>query len=1004
MGKPLTIAVALGSVPFTPDVLAGTVALGGSESSTIGLARALVTRGHRVHIFAQQLDPACIGADQGGVTWRPIDALPRWAEAEEPDVFIAVRAFQLFMGGRVPAALRVLWTHDLLVPDLVPHVMTAARQVDAVAYVSAYHRQQWEGLAPQLAPLGWTTTNGFDPSIVPSGTVRDLRRLIYCSRPERGLAPLLAMWPSLRAAEPDVTLALCRYGSWDAASAAYCAQMDAEVARLQETVGGIEWLGELAKPALYHELARATALWYPGVADFAETSCIAAIEAQACGALVIASRKGALPETAAPADGIGDLLEGDASTAEYQAEAVARVRYRLAQATAQTPDYRALQAAGRRHAATYAFDRVAAQWDAQIEAWFAARAQPTIRIVRQLVREDDFVAAAALATTVVRDTHASEQDQHEAARVLEQAEDVIRGRECTPEHYGQFAMDALEEARLSARHRVTAQLLVDAGVRRVLDVACGNGACALVLAQAHPDVEVVGLDVSAQNIARARAAAVALGLQDRVTFHELSVIDLATQRPTEAWYGFAARQPLFDGLVVGEFLEHVAEATGLLEELQLAVAHRGCVVVTVPHGPWGELAPRTVERHQGHVHRFSASDLDAIFGAQLGYVRQYLPAGHTPRGSFVGNWIVRYTAAVDGPRLGHRDLATRLRRTRPFQRLSVAIIAHNAAQDLARCLESVWSIADEIVVGDTGSTDETAAIARQFGATVLALPTVEAFDDGFAGARNAVLDAASGEWILSIDADEQLIGGHELRKYLESGPQHQLVFAQRHLTLDLALPPDPQPRVFRRLPAYRWYGCIHEQPGHGDANTEIQPSLGVEEVSLAHFGYLVEDQRRAKSLRRNAPLLRRDRVRNPTRRLGAALLLRDEVTLAELAREAAGGRITPEAADGYRRALALWDATCADPRDRLHQIVRPVYELALARLGEGFEVEWVLVGAPARRGGLEGVTTRPARIRVRTADELWRLIEHDFAEVRAKMTPPVLDTAPVVPTRVRGAA
>jgi len=82
--------------------------------------------------------------------------------------------------------------------------------------------------------------------------------------------------------------------------------------------------------------------------------------------------------------------------------------------------------------------------------------------------------------------------------------------------------------------------------------------------------------------------------------------------------------------------------------------------------------------------------------------------------------------------------------------LSVVMIVKNEAHCLAECLESIRSIADEIVIGDTGSTDETVAVARGHGARILA---VEWHND-FSEARNEVLKAATADWLLHLDADE----------------------------------------------------------------------------------------------------------------------------------------------------------------------------------------------------------------------------------------------------------
>jgi len=82
-------------------------------------------------------------------------------------------------------------------------------------------------------------------------------------------------------------------------------------------------------------------------------------------------------------------------------------------------------------------------------------------------------------------------------------------------------------------------------------------------------------------------------------------------------------------------------------------------------------------------------------------------------------------------------------------KITAILITKNAEATIRRCIESVgW--ADEIVVVDSGSTDDTQAICRELGAKV----TVTDDWPGFGPQKNRALDAASGDWVLSIDADE----------------------------------------------------------------------------------------------------------------------------------------------------------------------------------------------------------------------------------------------------------
>jgi glycosyltransferase involved in cell wall biosynthesis len=83
-------------------------------------------------------------------------------------------------------------------------------------------------------------------------------------------------------------------------------------------------------------------------------------------------------------------------------------------------------------------------------------------------------------------------------------------------------------------------------------------------------------------------------------------------------------------------------------------------------------------------------------------------------------------------------------------RLTACLIVKNEARCLARCLKSMIGLADETIVVDTGSTDRTVAIAKDYGARVESF----AWCDDFSAARNHALSFATGEWVLSVDADE----------------------------------------------------------------------------------------------------------------------------------------------------------------------------------------------------------------------------------------------------------
>src|ERR1700687_4386144 len=96
--------------------------------------------------------------------------------------------------------------------------------------------------------------------------------------------------------------------------------------------------------------------------------------------------------------------------------------------------------------------------------------------------------------------------------------------------------------------------------------------------------------------------------------------------------------------------------------------------------------------------------------------------------------------------------------------LSVAIITVNEEANLSRTLASVMPLVaegkGEIIVVDSGSTDRTVEIAKSFGAKIF----VESWK-GFAAQKNSAIDKATGDWILSLDADEEV--DKDLQDFIE---------------------------------------------------------------------------------------------------------------------------------------------------------------------------------------------------------------------------------------------
>jgi len=145
-------------------------------------------------------------------------------------------------------------------------------------------------------------------------------------------------------------------------------------------------------------------------------------------------------------------------------------------------------------------------------------------------------------------------------------------------------------------------------------------------------------------------------------------------------------------------------------------------------------------------------------------------------------------------------------------RLSACIITFNEERNLARALESIQGIADEIVVVDCGSRDRTGEIAREHGARVI----TNAWTN-FAEQKNIAAAVANNDWILSLDADEEL--SRELRgsmlAWKHKEPEFAVYeFARRAWYVGGWINhsgwyPDRQRRLYRRDVA-RFLGIVHE--------------------------------------------------------------------------------------------------------------------------------------------------------------------------------------------------
>lgn len=170
-------------------------------------------------------------------------------------------------------------------------------------------------------------------------------------------------------------------------------------------------------------------------------------------------------------------------------------------------------------------------------------------------------------------------------------------------------------------------------------------------------------------------------------------------------------------------------------------------------------------------------------------------------------------------------------------RLSVTVVTWNEESRLRACLESAaW--ADEIVVVDAESTDKTVAVAREFTDRIWVRPW-----PGFVAQKNFAVEQAAGDWVLSLDADEQITP--ELRRRVTQilaadGPGDGYSLPRRNIFWGAwvrhgGLYPDYQLRLFRRAAGRFAEDAVHE-------SVEVRGRVETLAEALDHRSYRdVED-------------------------------------------------------------------------------------------------------------------------------------------------------------------
>jgi GT2 family glycosyltransferase/ubiquinone/menaquinone biosynthesis C-methylase UbiE/Tfp pilus assembly protein PilF len=398
--------------------------------------------------------------------------------------------------------------------------------------------------------------------------------------------------------------------------------------------------------------------------------------------------------------------------------------------------------------------------------------------------------------------------------------------------------------------------------KHVLDIGCGAGALGLELKN-RQETEVVGIEIN-KDIAK-----IAANNLDNVIVADVEFLNL---QYTEQY---------FDVIILGDVLEHLKEPWLVLEKIKKYLAKDGLIIASIPNINHISIIIRLLYGD------FSYEDAGLLDKTHLRF--------------FTKNTILRMFEKcelnilnIEGITVDNQyyskmlkiisDIAKQLnisdnyykegtvyqyivtakkRNLSKISTLSLCLITKDEEKNIARCINSVKDIVDEIVVVDTGSKDKTVEIAESFGAKIIHAK----WEDDFSKARNIAIENAKSDWILFLDADEEIkkedVG--KIRPLLNDDTIEAYILKFVSFlgtnTNNKSTEENYNFRLFRNNGRLRYIYPIHENLRNVEKG-EV-PVYKKADVTILHYGYLLETIIGKKKSQRNISIISRYLLEHP---------------------------------------------------------------------------------------------------------------------------------------------
>jgi len=979
-------------MPFNGETIKGS-SLGGSETAAYYMAKELAKRGHRVTLFTNHEQEGVWDGVKYTYAGHVTEANPLgdrfhfYASNTPHDVLIIQRHPLAF---RFPWASKInlWWVHDLAQVRDQPEIASQMWNTTGILTVSEMHKKQYMDVYGINGDAIFPIQNGVDLSLFEKELVEnedgssnyhildinqsDQTKLLYTSRPERGLEHLVApdgIMERLAKIDPKYHLYICAYNNVTQQMAPYYEYLYQRVEQLPNVTN----LGYLTKQELADVMRQCDALVYPTPGpqqpNFEEVSCITAMECMAAGLPFISCAVGALPETCEEStacillkpneDGLPDIDRFVNAIQHYTEEL--------------RPDLKEIQ---QEAAKKFSWDKSADMLLGHIDTLFKKNRSKGA-IARHLLEHSDIYALQTYTNYEVVGSNELKKDDI-LAETLDELNECYRFAfdNTWAQHYEAYyeyeknrGVDyGPENLQGNSRFEHVSSIVGDlpSGIT-ILDYGCAHGHYTINLAKRFPDRHFVGVDITISNVTKARQWANEEGLGN-VTFMQGEIPQ--GDGSEDGYVELSSGHPLdskFDVIIAAEVIEHVGDPAYYIDTLNSYLNEDGTMIITTPFGPWEAQGYDEHYPWRAHVWHFDRADLKDLWGHFPNYNVACVPAGISKWYSKLGSYVTTFSKPDEDDVSGVIDMGRKFAEIVPRQTVSLCMIVKDAESTLKKTLDSARSVADEIILAiDHTTSDRTREVIDAWTKDIKGnWPIVKTIDIdsplniGFDEARNKSIEQATGDWILWMDADEILIRPEELFKYLHNNTFEGYAIKQHHFTVEPlgVMKTDMPCRLFRNHRGVKFFGVVHEHPeraiNEGVGHVQLLP-----DVEIAHQGYTTEAVRRAR-FERNIDLMVRDREKYPERKLGKFLWMRDLSLMCRFELQSTS-RISPQMRQRAEEGIAIWEELLELGELRMLVDGLEFYDVLARVLATGFEVGFAL-DTSKLNGGIHLEQAKPVR-------------------------------------------